>query len=233
MGRWNLGYCPVCERKTLFLEFDSWLRDYYRCLRCLSIPRQRALKLILDETYGHWRTLHVHESSPGGSLSQKIQTECSNYMPTQYYANVSNGCYVGKVRSENLEQQTFGDAMFDIVVTQDVLEHVLHPTKAFSEIARTLKPGGAHIFTVPYYADRNTEIRAKEQDGEIVHLKKPEFHRNPIDPRGSLVTVDWGKDLAQIIKDSSGLETEQYVIRDRTRGIDGEFLEVFVSRKRC
>ena len=29
------------------------------------------------------------------------------------------------------------------------MEHIFDPSKAFSEIARTLKTGGAHIFTVP------------------------------------------------------------------------------------
>lgn len=31
-------------------------------------------------------------------------------------------------------------------VTQDVLKHAFHPEKVFKEIARTLKPGGIHIF---------------------------------------------------------------------------------------
>ena len=29
------------------------------------------------------------------------------------------------------------------------MEHIYHPEKAFKEVARTLKKGGAHIFTVP------------------------------------------------------------------------------------
>ncbi|MDR0583764.1 MAG: class I SAM-dependent methyltransferase [Treponema sp.] len=49
-------------------------------------------------------------------------------------------------RNENLEEQTFSDEMFELIITQDVFEHVYNPEKAFSEIARTLKKA-AHIFS--------------------------------------------------------------------------------------
>ncbi len=32
-------------------------------------------------------------------------------------------------------------------LTQDVFEHLFDPAAAFREIARTLQPGGAHVFT--------------------------------------------------------------------------------------
>jgi len=44
---------------------------------------------------------------------------------------------------------------FDLVITQDFFEHVLRPAKAFAEIARTLKPGGALIYAVPYDLGKN------------------------------------------------------------------------------
>ena len=40
-------------------------------------------------------------------------------------------------------------ASVDLHVTQDVLKHVFHPEKVFKKIARTLKPDGIHIFSVP------------------------------------------------------------------------------------
>ena len=53
-------------------------------------------------------------------------------------------------RCENLEELTFDDNTFDLVITQDVLEHVLNPGKAFKEICRVLKPGGAHKFLLSH-----------------------------------------------------------------------------------
>ena len=52
-----------------------------------------------------------------------------------------------------------------------------------------------------------------------------------MDPRGSLVVREWGDDLPDFIYRHSGLPTTIYTTRDRRLGLDGEFLEVCVSRK--
>src|SRR6185295_3218376 len=111
------------------------------------------------------------------------------------------------VRCEDLERQTFGDACFDLVVAQDVFEHVLDPEAAFAEVARTLRPGGALVFTVPWWPDRDTVRRAHRQDGRVIHDLPPDYHHNPVDRRGSLVTYEWGRDLPDRIATWSGLIT--------------------------
>jgi SAM-dependent methyltransferase len=45
----------------------------------------------------------------------------------------------------------FGDESFDRVIASEVLEHIPDDTKAMSEIARVLKPGGTMAVTVPRY----------------------------------------------------------------------------------
>ena len=52
---WNVGVCPVCETSTIFVEEGAWLRDQYRCLRCRSIPRHRALMSVLHRDFPSWR----------------------------------------------------------------------------------------------------------------------------------------------------------------------------------
>ncbi|WP_161851799.1 class I SAM-dependent methyltransferase [Bradyrhizobium sp. CCBAU 051011] len=34
------------------------------------------------------------------------------------------------MRNENVEEQKFEDCSFDLMVTQDVFEHIFHPDKA-------------------------------------------------------------------------------------------------------
>jgi SAM-dependent methyltransferase len=133
-------------------------------------------------------------------------------------------------RCENLECLTFDDDAFDLFITQDVFEHVLNPKKAFKEIARVLKPGGAHVFTVPWLASRRTESRVKMQDGEMQACKDPEYHGSPSDPQGCLVITDWGSDMAEMIHHVSGFNTKVFSPKDQDLGIVGEGLEVFVSR---
>jgi SAM-dependent methyltransferase len=228
----NDGYCAVCGAPSHFTALDPWLRDHYRCDRCGSIPRERALLTVLERQFPDWRGLGIHESSPGLPSSDRLARLCVSYVPTHFFPGVPLGATERGIRCEDLSRQTFPDESFDLVVTQDVMEHVLEPERAFSEIARTLKPGGAHLFTTPIYPDLAiSEPRARSRDGAIEYLAEPEYHGNPIDDAGSLVTMHWGQDIGTIIARSSGLLTTIQVLVDRSLGIDGSFLEVLISAK--
>ena len=187
---------------------------------------------VLEERYPLWRTLELHESSPGLPSSAKLARECAGYACTHFFPDTAPGQTKHGIRCENLEAQTFADASFDLVVTQDVMEHVLDPPAAFREIARTLKSGGAHVFTTPVYAGlAKSEVRARHNGNAIEYLVEPEYHGNPINAEGALVTMHYGADVAELILRWSGLPTTLYVIRDPQLGLAGEFLEVMVSLK--
>ena len=228
------GFCVCCEQKVSFVSFNDWLRDNFYCNNCGSIPRERALMHVIESYYPGWKDLNIHESSPeprGASL--KLKKYCKNYISSQYYNDSEPGKIINGNFNENLEKQSFKNDYFDLVVTQDVMEHVLNPDKAFSEIARTLKPGGAHIFTVPLVnKHKPTEKWAQlDSDGKLEFLKEPEYHGNPIDPKGSPVTMHWGFDIIDYIKKSSGLNSEIVHLDDLNLGIRAEFIEVIVSQK--
>src|SRR5271168_4344709 len=153
-----LGRCPICGTRTVFVKTGPWLREQLLCNRCKSIPRWRALIHVLETRFATWREQRIHESSPGGPASTKLARECHHYTPSHFFPDVAPGGFKNGVRCENLEEQTFADASFDLVVTSDVFEHVLDPARGFSEIARTLRPGGAHVFTVPWYWWKETLV---------------------------------------------------------------------------
>lgn len=79
-----------------------------------------------------------------------------------------------------------------------MLEHIFDPEKAFKEIARVLKSGGAHIFTVPVInKGKKSEVWAsRSESGEVIYHHEPECHGNPVDPNGSLVTMHWRYDIS-------------------------------------
>lgn len=228
------GFCHCCDRETTFIAYHSWLRDEFKCSNCRSIPRNRALLLVLQQNYPNWKNLSIHESSPsGGGASTRLRRACEKYLASQYYPHTAFGVMVGEFRNENLELQTFDDESFDVVVTQDVLEHVYDPSSVFREIARTLKPGGAHVFTVPLVnKHRSTQVWAtRNSDGSPNFLYEPDYHGNPIDPRGSPVTVRWGYDIVDFIKRASGLDTSIEYLDELKYGIRAEYIEVLVTRK--
>jgi SAM-dependent methyltransferase len=218
-----------------FTANNSWFRDHYLCERCGSIPRERALMHVIQTRYPNWRDLTIHESSPvNRGASVKLAQQCRSYTASQYDPQLGfgNTYPIAGYRSENLEKQTFSDEAFDIVVTQDVFEHIFDPRAAFIEIARTLRPGGAHIFTTPLVnKEKPSEKVASLSNAGVVYHRPPEYHGNPMSTEGSLVTWHWGRDIVTHIKDASGLDTEVVALDDLKMGIRAEYIEVLVTTR--
>lgn len=111
----------------------------------------------------------------------------------------------------DLENQCVADQSFDVVVTQDVFEHIYDATSAFREIARSLKPSGVHVFTVPTTSKNLTTFVAAERTERGIQLNSPpEIHGNPVESGGSLLTRQWGYDIVDFIERSTGMSTSSF-----------------------
>jgi SAM-dependent methyltransferase len=230
------GRCPICDdAPAQFTAEYAWFRDHLLCSGCQSIPRERALFRVLRDLYQEWAGLSIHESSPGGRGASLKLAKVPGYSSSQFMPHVARGETdpATGFRCEDLEAMTFPDASFDLFVTQDVMEHVFDPAQAFREIARVLKPGGAHIFTVPIVNKGRPSEKAATRDaaGFITHHGRPEYHGNPVDAKGALVTMRWGYDLASFIERSAGTPTVIHHIDNIDQGIRAEYIEVLVSFK--
>jgi len=227
------GYCAICEDSREFRAISdkeipeqclpNWFRGSLRCTVCKAPPRERALAHALDKYRPAWRNLAIHESSPGGwAFSAKLRRQCPGYVASQYDPTFPFGEQheSGKWRNENLEEQTFDDRVFDIVIAQDVFEHLFRPGLAAREIARTLKPGGLCLMSVPvvrYF--RSTERRASLNSEGVVHHLPEQYHGNPVGDGRSLVTVDWGYDIGAYLSAASGMPFVVLVIDDMSMAI--------------
>ena len=186
--------------------------------------------------YPHYNDLTIHETSPSDrGASPKLKRECTQYSTSHYFPELRPGedHPILKFRNENIEEMSFADESFDLFISQDVMEHIFNPSRAFREISRVLKPGGAHIFTVPIV---NKSLKSecwasRKDDGEILYHHKPEYHGNPIDKKGALVTMHWGYDLADFIQQSANTPTAIVIIDNIDLGIRAEYIEVLRSRK--
>lgn len=232
------GYCPICESAAKFIANGKWYRGTLKCQSCEggSIPRDRAMAYILNRELPDWRNKAIHECSPMESgISNKIRKECKDYIGSHYYPDQPLGNIVGQWRNENIEATTFPDNVFDLVVTMDVTEHVYNPGAMFRDIWRTLKPRGVYLSTFPirkYQVEAAKPRAIKAKDGTIKFLvEPPEYHGNPIDNAGALVTWDFGYEIHQLIKYWTPFIVEVVRFSDQHQGILGEYTEVVICRK--
>lgn len=223
------GWCSCCRAETTFVETGTWLREHFRCERCQSIPRFRAVNHALDTYFPGWERAAIHEFSPPADF---VRRHCANYTSSIAVSGASPAAVRDGARCERLEQLSFADATFDLVVTEDVLEHVFEPGAAVREIMRVVKPGGAHVFTAPKHKGlRTTRQRARLDHGIVTHLLAAEYHGDPLADDRELVTWDFGDDFEARLWGWCGLPTATYVVRDRRLGLGGEYLDVFITRK--
>jgi len=125
---------------------------------------------------------------------------------------------------QNLEELEFEDAAFDILITEDVFEHVYRPAKAFQEVYRILKPGGSHYFTIPFNFTGQTVTRVEMDGTEEVHHLPAHYHGDKI--RGQVLVIsDFGRDLMDDLS-SIGFQTDVAFSRytDRRYGIVDSFV---------
>lgn len=76
----------------------------------------------------------------------------------------------GKAFMEDVTNLPFENEFFDLVVAIEVLEHIENDKKAFSEIARVLKPSGFFLFSVPLKKELFNEI-----DSIVGHKRRYEI----------------------------------------------------------
>lgn len=225
----SFGQCPVCEAGSVFVPVGPWYRESLKCVRCRSSARHRAVVSYLRSRFKDLAGLKVYELSPYGVASAWIARSCGEYTGSHFYPESSSQSR--PFRNETVESLSFPDACFDLVISQDVFEHVGNPMQGFAEIARVLRKGGSHVFTIPWFENQPTSPRAVVENNGVKHLKPAEYHGDPVNERGSLVMTDFGTDLAELIHASAGMRTAMKSMSDERYGIKGD-IRIFHSEKR-
>jgi len=193
---WRLGKCQCCERSTIFVAHKNGSAESRACLFCSANERYELLAVEIRSRYGgSLANLDVLELDPRSPL-KPLLSSARSYTRSFYDEGGSSGQKDGAV-CEDITALTFRNGSFDLIVSSEVLEHVPRLDKALAESARVLRPGGAHLFTVPPRSA--TKRRAQIVDGKVVHIEPPEYHLDPLSPEGILAFWDVGLDLAEAL----------------------------------
>jgi 2-polyprenyl-3-methyl-5-hydroxy-6-metoxy-1,4-benzoquinol methylase len=216
--------CSVCGAQINFSPnyFIDNLRETIICYSCNSWKRNIDLAESILKTYNipssssladsldRFANLSIYEVGHTGSIHDLFS--CLPYFTySGFSADVKPGSLLPSgARCEDVQSLTFEDNSFDLVISQEVFEHVAQPELGFKEIYRILKPGGYHIFTVPYHKGTHKSLtRAVLEDYEIKHLLSPVYHGSPSEPMETLVFTDFGEDLIDLLQ-STGFDVDLY-----------------------
>jgi SAM-dependent methyltransferase len=188
--------CPACASSRRN-------RDLVRVLLRACLPRageDRRRDASLAARLDDMRALRVYELQAKGAIHDILRA-LPGYVCSEYYPDIPSGQRNERgILCQDAARLAFADDSFDLVISQDVLEHMEDPWKGFAEIQRVLRPGGMHIFTVPLHEGRKTRPRTRRGDaGELVPLLPPVRHKDPLNSEGALVYWDYGDDLPELL----------------------------------
>jgi hypothetical protein len=93
-----------------------------------------------------------------------------------------------------------------------------------------------YISTFPirkHLVESHTARALLKPDGTVEHLvEKPEYHGNPINSEGALVTFDYGYAIHQMISSWADFDVEISRFSKQDMGVLGEYTEVIVCTRR-
>lgn len=118
------------------------------------------------------------------------------FLGSEYAPDAAAAARLYPIPSIDITASGLPDTTFDVVLSNEVFEHVPDLDAALRDTCRILKPGGRLIGTFPFTFRQDTVVKAVLEDGQVRHLTTPEYHGNPVDPSGgSLVFQVPGWDI--------------------------------------
>ncbi len=153
-----------CEQEEL-LAAVNW-RESLVCPETNLNNRQRAVALFaLDHLAqrGASKDLRVYlqeQITPFFRWFEQVAGDAEIIGSEWLGPDIRSGEVRNDIRHEDVRKLSFADQSIDMVISQDVMEHVPDPAGGFGEIARVLKPGGLLLMTIPLATENRTQLRA-------------------------------------------------------------------------
>ncbi len=244
IGKSWSGFCPLCAQKTEFELRNKNLRESLKCKNCGATNRKRQIAVAMIRHFGKdsasasLKTIDKDNVGPilvaeaNTPLSKALKGHFDVVHETEYFGvEKKSGDFINGIRHEDLCKTSFQNESLGLVISSDVLEHIPDPYQAHREIHRILRPGGVHIFTVPFYQNQaSDEIYAEVIDNKINYFHPPLYHDDPLSPEGVLVYRIFG--IESLVKlEQIGFMTKLFRLRDPGKGIVGGGALIFIAMK--
>ena len=206
--------CYVCgDGRGFSIDDKATHLSESRCVNCKGLLRSSDTARCISEIYADGTPLsnsidqlsglHILNHAPFGSI-HKIIHSLPHYQCSEYFDGTPSGqLSPNGILCVDFYNMPFPDDSFDLIITEDVFEHIEYPLKAFSEITRALKAGGRHIFTVPIKQGKTRNRKGLP----------PAHHYAPPGSAGAYVHFEWGYDICDVAN-ACGTETEYRLTHD-------------------
>jgi hypothetical protein len=214
------GFCEICTRHVGFIidwKHSNNLIPNYRerlvCPFCKLNSRQRFIgsvimhKIKTENKRKKYQLYLMEQKSNFFKYFKKLfdRSDQVTMIGSEYLGlDIKSGEIYDGIRHEDAQALSFSDNFFDMIIANDVFEHIPLPLNAFAECFRVLKKDGELLMTIPFNAKLSRNIKRAEliANKSVKHLLTPHFHGNPISQEGSLVFYDFGWEVVDWLKKS-------------------------------
>ncbi len=233
-----MNVCNICNTELKYDLVDSLtideigkFREGLLCKECGSISRDRIMMWVLANTHSKTEILSNIPENKNIRILESTATRGHTKILDSKFEYI-NTIFNPDVIKEGKDPRKFADFQklhfldnsFDYILASDVFEHVRLDDEGYSEIFRTLKPGGYFLMTVPFtYELEDSLIRVKPEGDKDIFLLPPEYHAEH-----TLVYRVYGKDLFKKLT-KHGFHVSYLHAQIRKYGISKQ--TVFICRK--
>jgi len=206
-----VGYCLVCAKSSDFKITWSHscgtipnYREHLLCQHCYLRNRQRFLIHYTDRLLTDTSKIYLYEETTQFYKEFIKRNSGITVIGSEYLGEgIKSGTLINNIRHEDALKTSFQNDSFDLIISNDVFEHVADIENVIIEAYRILKLNGRVLFSIPFHvSEYETCQRARIENNEIIHLKPPQYHVNPVDEKGSLVFYDFGWDLLDLFREN-------------------------------
>lgn len=209
-----IGFCEVCNAPSKFLmdwNYSNWVIPNFRerlvCEKCKLNNRQRFMMSFVDHKISNEDkklVVYCYEQVTYFYKVLKEKFDTCTIIGSEYLGyDIDSGVNINGIQHEDALNLSFKDNSIDIIISNDVYEHVPNIKKSLKEAYRVLNNDGKVFITIPFHQNNiNTVERAYLQsDGKIKNVLPEIYHGNPISEKGSLVFYDYGWDFLDVCKE--------------------------------
>lgn len=195
------------------------------------LSRNRAVLVVLEQLYGSLEGLgqqeiYLVEALTGFALWLRRQLGEGQLICSEFLEDAEQA--FGDIPHQDLCALTFTDASFDLVLCNELFEHVQDLELAFREIARVLRPGGRLLATFPLaFGQHESIVKAVHNPatGEAEVSGEPDYHGDPVRPQqGSLVYRIPGWEILGDLQAAGFSEARMHHIASWKHGVLGSDL---------